>query len=404
MNSSVKSNIDFLKLESFHQRIREEKKRAERTNAHFTLIIIDLSFLNKPATEGVKCEEIPLDTIFDIIYTNTREIDLKGWYDSSKIGILLPGTSYLGAIILSIKLINLIKEHLHHQVHHTTQFENYFSIIPYPDFSYDDEASQEKLHENGNKIATSSKKKIGEFIQRYKIHFDNSERLLLSSFPKLNYFSFSYYLQKIIKRFFDIICSLLGIVMLLPIFIIIAIAIKLTSPGPVFFKQKRVGLYGKPFICLKLRTMFNNCDQTIHREHIHKLSKGEVTFFKTHLSNIMSYKLQQDTRVTNIGKFLRATNIDEYPQLFNVLKGEMSIVGPRPYTTYQIEHCQLWQHFRHTVKPGITGLAQLQARFNSTFKDAYMLDIQYVKEYSLWLDFKIFIKTIPFLFSCRGAI
>ena len=194
MNSSVKPNMAFLKLESFHQRIQEEKKRAERINAHFTIIIIDLSFINKSVIESLKCKEIPTDIIFDIIYANTREIDIKGWYDTSKVGILLPGTSYLGAIILCIKLIDLIKVSLHYQSRHSIQFENYFSIIPYPDFLYEDVIPQEKLSKKSNKITTASKKKIEDFIQSYKIHFDNSERLLLSSFPKLKYFSYNYYL------------------------------------------------------------------------------------------------------------------------------------------------------------------------------------------------------------------
>jgi lipopolysaccharide/colanic/teichoic acid biosynthesis glycosyltransferase len=213
---------------------------------------------------------------------------------------------------------------------------------------------------------------------------------------------FDWYL--VVKRLIDIIGSLLGITICLPFFVIIAIAIKLTSPGPVLFKQKRVGLNGKVFTFLKFRTMHANCDQNVHQEHINKLSKGETSLSRNGQNGVLSYKLQEDSRITKIGRFLRANTSDELPQLFNVLKGEMSLVGPRPYPLYEIGNCRLWQHSRIMIKPGITGLAQLQARCNATYIDAYRLDLQYSKKRSLWLDLKILIKTVPFIISGRGAV
>jgi len=401
-NYSNESHAAFLSTEYFHQRIQEEKKRTELIHLQSSLILIDLSFI-KSDVKRLRSKEIPIGIIADVIHANTREIDLKGWYDNDKIGIIVPGTSYSGAILLCVTLINIMKKKLRSHLQYTVQLDNYFSVTTYPDFFDDEDLSQKKYSRKYKMTKNNSMNTIARFIQQHKTGFNNNEKKVFPFFPKPLHSSLVSCKQKIVKRLFDIICSLVAIVLALPIFIVVAIAIKLTSSGPVFFKQKRVGLYGKTFTCLKFRSMFVNCDQTIHREHIQKLSNGERTFFETDQSDVLSYKLQNDARITKIGKILRSTSIDELPQLFNVLKGDMSLVGPRPYTAYQVEHCQLWQHLRHFVKPGITGLAQIEARCNATFEDAYVLDIQYIKEYSLWLDFKIFVRTVPFIFSCKGA-
>jgi len=393
----------FLSAEYFHKRILYEKKLTMRTNIESSLILLNLSFIESSINKLAQ-QETAMGIITDIIQATIREIDVRGWYDTDKIGILLPGTSYLGAIILCVKLINLMKKQLHQQLQYTGQLDNCFSVISYPDFFNDEDVYQKKSSKGCGKITDVSKKMLADFIRRYKINFHKSGNLLSPPFQKPIHSSPMPYRQKIIKRLFDIIFSLVGIIVSLPFFIVASIAIKLTSSGPVFFKQKRVGLHGKTFTCFKFRSMFNNCDQTIHREHIKKLSDGELTFFNTNQRNVLSYKLQNDTRITKVGRILRATSTDELPQLFNILKGDMSFVGPRPYTTYQVEHCHLWQHIRHIVKPGITGLAQLKARYNATFNDAYMMDLLYIKDSSLWLDLKIFMRTLPFIFSRRGAV
>jgi lipopolysaccharide/colanic/teichoic acid biosynthesis glycosyltransferase len=202
----------------------------------------------------------------------------------------------------------------------------------------------------------------------------------------------------------DIVLTLVILVSFFPILVVIAIAIKMTSEGPVLFKQKRVGEGGKTFEFLKFRSMYHNCDQKIHQEHIQKLSKKKMNLNPSDDNTCSSFKLQNDDRVTNIGKFLRRTSLDELPQLFNVLKGEMSLVGPRPYPVYETECCTSWQRARLCVKPGITGLSQVCARCEGSYVDAYRLDLRYIKSHSLWLDLKILIKTIPFTISGRGAV
>lgn len=206
------------------------------------------------------------------------------------------------------------------------------------------------------------------------------------------------------KRIIDIVFAILCLLIFSPIMLAVAIAVKLSSKGPIIFKQKRVGEGGKTFQFFKFRSMYHSCDQNIHQEHIKKLSNGDIDFYQTDPCNCSSYKLQNDERVTAIGRFLRRTSLDEIPQLFNVLKGEMSFVGPRPYPVYQNERCTIWQRSRLRVKPGITGLSQIYGRFNKTYIDAYRLDLQYIKNQSFWSDLKILIKTVPLVISGRGAL
>ncbi len=205
------------------------------------------------------------------------------------------------------------------------------------------------------------------------------------------------------KRVMDIFGAIFCLIIFSPVMVVIALAIKLTSRGPIFFKQKRVGMGGIIFTFFKFRSMYHNCDQNIHQKHILKLSNGDIDTAPNGQSRSSSYKLPNDERITNLGKFLRRTSLDELPQLFNVLKGDMSLVGPRPYPLYQTKTCSIWQRARLSIKPGITGLGQVYGRFNCSFIDAYRLDVQYIRKYSLWLDFKILFKTISLVFSGRGA-
>jgi lipopolysaccharide/colanic/teichoic acid biosynthesis glycosyltransferase len=133
------------------------------------------------------------------------------------------------------------------------------------------------------------------------------------------------------------------------------------------------------------------------------LADEEIDVFDDEEGQYLSYKLNHDRRITSVGRFLRRTSIDELPQLFNVLKGEMSLVGPRPYPVYQIDRCRLWQHHRLMVKPGITGLSQIYARCNKSYTDSFRFDLRYAQSCSPWLDLKILIKTFFVVFSARGA-
>ena len=399
MNSIIESHTGLLVREYFHQRIREEKRRTDRTNIPFSLLFIDLSFVRTHDMRERIDEETLVGITLDVIDANSRETDLKGWFDDERMGILMPSTSCSGAATLCNKLTDLMKGRLSRYMHNDFQLEDYVSIISYPEIFGEGDDLQERLFTKGKKKDSS------EYI--YK---NNKTLKLKEYFEKLVLFSdghrsvYATHRHKVVKRCIDLIGSLLGITLCVPIFLIVALAIKLTSPGPVLFKQKRVGLNGRVFTFLKFRSMHTNCDQNIHKKHVNKLSRGEVSLFQDNQNGVLSYKLQNDPRITKIGWLLRVTSLDEIPQLFNVLKGDMSLVGPRPYPVYQVEHCRLWQHSRHMIKPGITGLAQLRARYNITYTDAYRLDLHYLKKWSLWLDLKILIETVPFALSGRGAV
>ena len=195
-----------------------------------------------------------------------------------------------------------------------------------------------------------------------------------------------------IKRLFDFVVSLTLIVMLSPVFLVAAIAIKLTSRGPVFFAQNRLGLNKRRFKIFKFRTMVPDAEKKMKEiEHLNEVS-GPV------------FKIKNDPRITGVGKFLRKTSIDELPQLFNVLTGDMSLVGPRPLPVRDYEgFSEDWQRRRFSVRPGITCIWQVGGRSSISFEKWMELDLQYIDKWSLWLDFEILLRTIPAVLKGSGA-
>jgi lipopolysaccharide/colanic/teichoic acid biosynthesis glycosyltransferase len=189
------------------------------------------------------------------------------------------------------------------------------------------------------------------------------------------------------KRVLDIICVLLALPVLVPAGILIALYIKTVSPGPAFFRQRRVGHFGKPFLCLKFRTMKVNADTTVHQAHLKELMT----------SNRPTRKLDcaGDDRLIPGGLLLRATCVDELPQFFNVLRGDMSLVGPRPCTVYEYALYSPRHQRRCEAPPGLTGLWQVSGKNSTTFEEQINLDLDYARRMSLWLDLKIIGLTIP---------
>jgi lipopolysaccharide/colanic/teichoic acid biosynthesis glycosyltransferase len=200
----------------------------------------------------------------------------------------------------------------------------------------------------------------------------------------------------LLKRAIDITGSGIALIVGAPVLGAIAIAIKLTSPGPVLFKQKRVGQYGREFTFLKFRSMKPANDPSIHEEYAKAFISGEAGACTKSDGKDAVYKLTADPRITPIGRFLRRTSLDELPQFYNVLKGDMSLVGPRPPIPYEVSRYQLWHKRRFlSVKPGLTGLWQVTGRSRTTFDEMVRLDLQYAKSWSVWLDIKILLQT-PF--------
>jgi lipopolysaccharide/colanic/teichoic acid biosynthesis glycosyltransferase len=205
-----------------------------------------------------------------------------------------------------------------------------------------------------------------------------------------------------VKRVLDILGSAALLLWLAPVFAVIAALVKLKSPGPILFRQQRVGRNMKPFKMLKFRTMHVNADPALHRAFVSEFITSSQTSRPNDGSAV--FKLVADPRITPIGSVLRRTSLDELPQLWNVLRGEMSLVGPRPPLPYEVEQYRPW-HARRVVeaKPGITGLWQVGGRSRTTFDDMVRLDLQYAKAQSVWTDIKILLATPGAVFSGKGA-
>jgi lipopolysaccharide/colanic/teichoic acid biosynthesis glycosyltransferase len=192
----------------------------------------------------------------------------------------------------------------------------------------------------------------------------------------------------------DVAGSIGGILICSPFLIAIPVLIKLTSNGPVLFRQQRIGLLGKDFTFLKFRSMVANSDPAIHKKYVEDLIQNRIGDKEQEGKAGPVYKLTNDPRITPLGRFLRKTSLDELPQLFNVLKGNMSLVGPRPPIPYEVAAYQSWHRRRIIeVKPGITGLWQVRGRSRTTFDEMVRLDLQYISTQSLWLDIKLILQT-----------
>ena len=198
-------------------------------------------------------------------------------------------------------------------------------------------------------------------------------------------------IYEISKRAIDIIGAGSGLLLLSPVIAIVACAVKFTSKGPIFFSQKRVGKNGKIFEMYKFRSMVVNAEEL-----------KEKLAHQNEMSGPM-FKMKDDPRVTKIGKFIRKTSIDELPQLWNVLKGDMSLVGPRPSLPKEVKQFEKWMYKRLTVKPGLTCYWQVSGRNNIDFEDWMKLDIIYVNERNLWIDIKLIFKTVLVLFGDKNA-
>jgi undecaprenyl-phosphate galactose phosphotransferase len=207
----------------------------------------------------------------------------------------------------------------------------------------------------------------------------------------------------IYKRFFDILLSLIGILILAVPFLVIALIIKITSKGPIFFKQIRIGKDGKPFEFFKFRSMYINNDDSIHREFTKNLIREAKQTSVNADGKLEVKKIVNDPRITPIGRFLRKTSIDELPQLFNVLRGDMSLVGPRPCLPYEWEEYEMWHRRRLSVLPGCTGLWQVSGRSAVGFNDMVILDLFYIDNMSPIFDFKLILKTFPVMLFSKGG-
>jgi lipopolysaccharide/colanic/teichoic acid biosynthesis glycosyltransferase len=360
------SGFGMLPQELFMKLLCLERKRTERSGRRFVLMLLDTGNLLKAAKVPV------LANLLSAIAQATRDTDLKGWYkDGSVIGVIFTevGGSENKLIVrtLSTKLTDSLYGAL--TIREINEIGMSFHIFP------------EDWDEDGRDAPVTSALQVDLTSEI------NRKKFSLSA-----------------KRLMDIAGSLVGLILCLPVFVIIALAVKLTSRGPVLFRQVRLGQYGKKFTFLKFRSMYLDNDSELHEEYVKRFIMGTPGAEQTAGNHRKVYKLTSDPRITTVGRFLRNTSLDEVPQFLNVLWGDMSLVGPRPPVTYEFNRYDLWHKQRLlALKPGITGLWQVDGRSRVKFDEMVRLDIRYARSWSLWLDIKILLHTPRAVLSRDGA-
>jgi exopolysaccharide biosynthesis polyprenyl glycosylphosphotransferase len=346
-----------------------ERRRTERSEIPFLLTLINI---NK--TMPVDIHPEILDEIGSILLSSKRETDICGWYEhGSKIGMIFTDIDNIDTQearqAISSKIRRKLAENIPSEIMDTLSVDFHY----YPE-KYDDTPA-----------------KLNLFERTLYPDIDQAKQI-----KRTGYF---------FKRIIDIIGSSLAILLFSPVICFISILIKITSKGPVLFRQERLGQFGAKFNFLKFRSMLVDCDDAIHREYIKKLiTENKASEEDSADAQGPVYKIRNDPRITPIGAFLRKSSLDELPQLLNVLRGEMSLVGPRPAIPYEFENYDIWHRYRLLqVKPGITGLWQVTGRSSTTFDEMVRLDLKYIHEWSLWLDFKIILLTPLAMIKGKGA-
>ena len=338
----------------FIKSIERERARTDRNGNGFSLISysVNKSKLDRPSNRR----------LLSILPERMRLTDELGWIDNEHVGVLLYATKWEDAGRFAAQIDDtILSEGLPAPVY------NIYSYPSSPDFP--DRGS-------GNKDKEKQSAQIFE-----PDTFRNGSGYILTA---------NYAMPKW-KRLMDIVGAFTGLVLLAPFFLLIAAVIKIMSPGPVFFKQERIGLGGKPFVFLKFRTMKVDVDNTAHQQLLAELIKnGSHTDSE---GKPMTKLDQADPQIIPFGKFLRKSCIDELPQLINVLIGDMSLIGPRPPIRYEVCEYDIWHQARLGVMPGMTGLWQVSGKNRLTFKEMVRLDIRYYRKRSIWLDLKILILT-----------
>lgn len=338
----------------FHRMIALERKRTERSEKPFLLVLLDAGTdSTSPANRKV------LERALLAISLSTRATDVIGWYTRDQT---------VGVMFTEINID-----------HHGTILSTMMTRIC--------ETLQKTLSmEKFSQIGIS----LHVFPEAWNHESTTGNPIL---YPDVVTRERKQKLYRVTKRWMDVGGSIVALILLAPLFLVVAALVKLTSEGPVIFKQKRLSQFGETFTFLKFRSMHVNNDSKLHAEFMKHVIRGSYEGTTDGTSKPV-YKMTNDPRVTRIGRFLRRASLDELPQFINVLRGDMSLVGPRPPIAYECEEYDVWHRRRVLeVKPGITGLWQVKGRSRIRFDDMVRLDLQYVRQRSLWLDLQILMQT-----------
>jgi lipopolysaccharide/colanic/teichoic acid biosynthesis glycosyltransferase len=356
----------FFDQDLFITMLRLERKRTERSNRRFVLMLLDACGLLKSDQSRET-----LHKVIAALSNSFRETDIKGWYKGdSTIGVIFTEVGADGKSVangLLTKVTNALCTVL--SIEQINQVNLSFHVYP------------ESSNRNGTDGPTDS-----------------------TLYPDLQQTGDPKRAARAIKRSIDIAGSLLALVLASPFLIVIAAIIKLTSKGPVLFRQVRIGQHGRKFTFLKFRSMYFKNDHTIHQEYVKRLIAGTASPVEESGRAPEVFKLTNDPRITPFGRFLRKTSIDEIPQFLNVLSGSMSLVGPRPPVPYEFECYEMWHRQRLVaVKPGITGQWQVGGRSRTTFDEMVRIDLKYSSSWTVWGDIKILSQTPRAVLSGVGA-
>jgi len=347
--------------ELFEGVLLRERRRAERSDEPFVLYLIE-------ADPGLAPRSALLwRSTLDALAVSTRETDVIGWFKQHEvIGVLITGVDSRAAVVREFDA--RLRRELGRRLHQSTIERLSIRMHVYPE----------------------AKRPQADAADEPVLHALASPRR-----PPTRYDA--------VKRSVDLIAATILLVLFSPVMLVVAAMVKLRSKGPVFYKQDRIGQDNKPFKMLKFRTMHVAADPTIHQEFVTRFIKAGGAVEEPGQSGL--YKITKDPRIIPGGRFLRKTSLDELPQFWNVIRGEMSLVGPRPPLAYEVEHYKSW-HCRRVleVKPGVTGLWQVKGRSRTTFDEMVRLDLQYARTYSFWTDLKILLVTPGAVIAGKGAV
>lgn len=353
--------------ESFKRIIAIERKRTERSKSPFVLMLLETA-----NHQGSEKDRAALDCVLSALLASSRDTDVVGWYkDGNTVGAMFTG------LVVDDKnsILNTILTRVSSTLREELTFDQFNQVSISLHFFPDD-------WDHDDPGRPSNPALYPDLLSNVK-----GKRPLL-----------------IMKRGIDIVGSSVLAILCSPLFLIIALAIKATSKGPVLFRQQRVGQYGQSFTFLKFRSMYVDNDHGVHKEYVTGLISRREGTEQSNGTGKKVYKLTNDKRVTRIGAFLRRTSLDELPQFLNVLRGDMSLVGPRPPIPYELAAYQTWHRRRLLeVKPGITGLWQVTGRSSVNFDEMVRLDLRYATSWSPWLDLKILMRTPLAVIRGSGA-
>jgi lipopolysaccharide/colanic/teichoic acid biosynthesis glycosyltransferase len=362
---SIAVGREVLSERLFRDVFLREGKRTHRSAGLLALLLVE-------ASEAVPAASPAWETVVDAIKTATRDTDVMGWLEQDGLlGVVLTEITSRNA-----QVVRGIEARVQRELSKRMSPAAIASLSLRVHVHYELEGPAEREHEHEIAPVDPLLRNLSTASLHVRAH-------------------------RVLKRALDIAASLAFLVALAPVFAVVAALVRLTSKGPIFFRQERIGEMARPFKMVKFRTMFTGSDSAIHQAFVTQFITSGA---QSEPVKDAPFKIANDPRITPIGRFLRKTSLDELPQFWNVLRGEMSLVGPRPPLAYEVAKYQQW-HCRRVLeaKPGITGLWQVTGRSRTTFDEMVRLDLRYAKKRSVWNDIRILLATPAAVVGGKGA-